>query len=90
MNSKSWPTRLQCAPDPNLQRRHLFKCLACFPRASISLKVCLGTTCHLKGQRPGAESLSHRLGVEIGYTTKDMKFTLETVGCLGPAPRPRC
>ena len=42
-----------------------------------------GTTCHLRGSGRVAESLSHRLGVEVGYTTKDMQFSLDTVGCLG-------
>jgi NADH-quinone oxidoreductase subunit E len=47
------------------------------------VKVCLGTTCHLRGGPAWLESLSNRLGVEAGYTTKDMEFSLETVGCLG-------
>lgn len=53
------------------------------PKGRHVCKVCVGTTCHLKGGQRLAESVSHRLGVDIGYTTKDMNFTLETVGCLG-------
>jgi NADH-quinone oxidoreductase subunit E len=45
--------------------------------------VCLGTACHLKGGRRIVENLSRRLGIEAGNTTKDLKFTLETVNCLG-------
>jgi NADH-quinone oxidoreductase subunit E len=60
-----------------------FKMFSLLPKGRHVCKVCLGTTCHLKGGQRLAESISHRLGVDIGYTTKDMNFTLETVGCLG-------
>jgi NADH:ubiquinone oxidoreductase subunit E len=60
-----------------------FKMFSLIPKGKHVCRVCLGTTCHLKGGQRLAESVSHRLGVDIGYTTKDMNFTLETVGCLG-------
>lgn len=60
-----------------------FKMFSLIPKGKHQIKVCTGTTCHLKGSHRVAESLSHRLGVEVGYTTKDMQFSLDTVGCLG-------
>ena len=60
-----------------------FKMFSLVPKGKHQIKVCLGTTCHLRGGGRVAESMSHRLGVEVGYTTKDMQFSLETVGCLG-------
>jgi NADH-quinone oxidoreductase subunit E len=45
--------------------------------------VCVGTACHVRGGTRIAEEISHRLDVELGETTKDMQFTLETVNCLG-------
>ncbi len=60
-----------------------YKMFSLVPKGEHICRVCLGTTCHLKGGQRLAESVSHRLGVDIGYTTKDMSFTLETVGCLG-------
>lgn len=60
-----------------------FKMFSLVPKGKHQIKVCLGTTCHLRGGGRVAESMSHRLGVEVGYTTKDMLFSLETVGCLG-------
>jgi NADH-quinone oxidoreductase E subunit len=53
------------------------------PKGDHQLKVCLGTTCHLRGGQRLVDSLSSRLGCEVGYTTKDGSFSLETVGCLG-------
>jgi NADH-quinone oxidoreductase subunit E len=60
-----------------------FKMFSLVPKGRHQVKVCLGTTCHLRGGSRLVESLSNRLGVEVGYTTKDMQFSLETVGCLG-------
>ncbi len=53
------------------------------PKGDHQLKVCLGTTCHLRGGQRLVDSLSSRIGCEVGYTTKDGSFSLETVGCLG-------
>jgi len=53
------------------------------PKGEHQLKVCLGTTCHLKGGERLVDSVASRLGCEVGYTTKDGSFSLETVGCLG-------
>ena len=60
-----------------------FKMFSLVPKGKHQIKVCLGTTCHLRGGGRVVESMSHRLGVEVGYTTKDMQFSLDTVGCLG-------
>ena len=53
------------------------------PKGEHQLKVCLGTTCHLRGSQRLVDSISSRLGCEVGYTTPDGVFSLETVGCLG-------
>jgi|UniRef100_A0A7V6A2Y6 NADH-quinone oxidoreductase E subunit len=53
------------------------------PKGEHQLKVCLGTTCHLKGGQRLVDSIASRLGCDVGYTTKDGTFSLETVGCLG-------
>jgi NADH:ubiquinone oxidoreductase subunit E len=60
-----------------------YKMFSLLPKGRHQIKVCLGTTCHLRGGPRLLESMSIRLGVEPGYTTKDMEFSLETVGCLG-------
>ena len=45
--------------------------------------VCMGTACHVNGASKLVESLERDLGIEVGETTEDNKFTLETVNCLG-------
>ena len=51
------------------------------------LKVCLGTSCYLSGGTSLINHLSMKLGIKPGKTTKDGKFSLETVACLGCCSR---
>jgi NADH-quinone oxidoreductase subunit E len=45
--------------------------------------ICMGTACHVNGAPKLTDSTERHLNVEAGETTKDNKFTLETVNCLG-------
>jgi len=53
------------------------------PRGKHIVKVCLGTACHVRGSPRILEEFERKLGIRAGETTKDRKFTLETVNCLG-------
>jgi NADH:ubiquinone oxidoreductase subunit E len=53
------------------------------PRGKHLIRVCLGTACHVKGGSRILDSLSRELEVQVGGTTKDRRFTLEAVRCLG-------
>ncbi len=53
------------------------------PRGDYVISLCLGTACYVKGSEKVLETLKHELGVEVGGTTEDMKFTLLTTRCLG-------
>ncbi|MGD8500609.1 MAG: NADH-quinone oxidoreductase subunit NuoE [Phycisphaerales bacterium] len=53
------------------------------PRGRHTIKCCRGTACHVKGGREIARAVEHELGVGEGQTTEDMRFTFETVACLG-------
>jgi NADH-quinone oxidoreductase subunit E len=60
-----------------------YKSFSLVPRGEHEIHVCLGTACHLRGGQRLIENFERTLGVKAGGTTKDMKFTLETVNCLG-------
>jgi NADH-quinone oxidoreductase subunit E len=60
-----------------------YKSFSLEPKGEHEIRVCLGTACHLKGAERIAAGLERDLDVERGRTTKDQKFTLETVNCLG-------
>jgi len=53
------------------------------PRGKFTIRVCLGTACYVRGGQRIAQKLQQQLGVQIGETTRDRRFTLETVRCLG-------
>ena len=53
------------------------------PHGRHTIKCCRGTACHVKGVNDIIDTLSRQLGVGEGGTTEDMRFTFETVACLG-------
>jgi NADH-quinone oxidoreductase subunit E len=48
-----------------------------------SIKVCLGTACHVRGGQILCEAVQRELDVSPGQTTKDQRFDLQRVACLG-------
>jgi len=53
------------------------------PRGRHIIRVCLGTACYVKGSKQILENLQRELKIEVGGITKDRKFSLEAVRCLG-------
>jgi len=53
------------------------------PRGEKVIRVCVGTTCHIRGAKQLQERFENDLGIKAGETTPDGKFTLETVACVG-------
>jgi len=53
------------------------------PRGKNVVKVCTGTACHIRGAPAIQARLEEQLGIGPGETSEDLKFTLETVNCLG-------
>ena len=53
------------------------------PLGRNHVTVCRGTACHVKNGPNIADAIERAIGVEPGQTTDDMKFTFETVACLG-------
>jgi len=60
-----------------------FKAFSLKPRGRHLINVCLGTACHVRGAVRILEEVERKLGIEAGETTKDLKYTLETVNCVG-------
>jgi NADH-quinone oxidoreductase subunit E len=60
-----------------------YKAFSLEPRGEHIITVCLGTACHVRGGVRLIEQVGRILEIEPGQTTRDMKFTLEAVSCLG-------
>ena len=53
------------------------------PPGRHSIRVCLGTACHMKGGYITLDAWKRRLGINRGETTADQEFDLDSVACIG-------
>ena len=53
------------------------------PRGKNIIRVCQGTACHVRGAKAILKAIEDNLRISAGGTTPDLKFTLETVACIG-------
>jgi len=53
------------------------------PHGRHTVRCCRGTACHVKGGQGMIQAVSREMGITEGQTTQDMRFTFETVACLG-------
>jgi len=60
-----------------------FRAFSLKPRGKHLINVCLGTACHIRGVARVLDKIERSLDIGRGETTKDHKFTLETVNCMG-------
>jgi NADH-quinone oxidoreductase subunit E len=60
-----------------------YKSFSLEPRGEHEIKVCLGTVCHLKGGERLVEGCERELGVKRGGTTEDLRFSIDTLNCVG-------
>jgi NADH-quinone oxidoreductase subunit E len=60
-----------------------YNALSLKPRGRHTIDVCLGTACHVRGGEKILEKMERDLGISVGETTKDKRFTLDSVHCVG-------
>ena len=53
------------------------------PRGRHTVNVCLGTACYVRGAKKVVEALTEELGIKVGETTPDRRFSLTTQRCFG-------
>jgi NADH-quinone oxidoreductase subunit E len=53
------------------------------PHGRNTIKCCRGTACHVNGASEISRTIQELLQTAPGQTTEDMRFTFETVACLG-------
>jgi NADH:ubiquinone oxidoreductase subunit E len=53
------------------------------PMGERLVRVCHGTACHVGGAVGISEAMESRLGIKDGENTPDLKYTLESVACVG-------
>jgi NADH-quinone oxidoreductase subunit E len=71
---------------PLTRVRHVatfYKTFSVMPKGRHRVHVCLGTACHVRGADRILDTLRDRMGIQPGETDLDLKFSLESVNCLG-------
>ncbi|MBE6557904.1 MAG: NAD(P)H-dependent oxidoreductase subunit E [Ruminococcaceae bacterium] len=53
------------------------------PEGEVAVAVCLGTACYVKGSGDIIEECSRILGIPVGSTSSDGKYSLEATRCIG-------
>ena len=53
------------------------------PKGKYTVGVCLGTACYVRGGKEVVNKLKEMLNVEVGETSKDLKYSLEVMRCIG-------
>ena len=53
------------------------------PRGRNIIRVCQGTACHVRGVSRIADKIKKELNIDVGETTEDLRFTFESVSCIG-------
>ncbi len=71
---------------PLSQIQHIttfYKAFSLVPRGRHEIHVCMGTACHVRGAPRVLDTIQDMTGIRPGETDLDLKFSLETVNCLG-------
>jgi formate dehydrogenase (NAD+, ferredoxin) subunit C len=53
------------------------------PKGEYTVAVCMGTACYVKGSQLVIDKMSETLGVKVGGTSPDGKFSLDASRCIG-------
>ena len=60
-----------------------YKAFSVVPRGKHEVHVCVGTACHVRGAQRVLGTVQDKLGIRPGETDLNLKYSLETVNCLG-------
>lgn len=53
------------------------------PKGKYTISVCLGTACYVRGGKEVLNKLKDELGIDVGETTPDKKYSLNVMRCIG-------
>jgi NADH-quinone oxidoreductase subunit E len=60
-----------------------YKAFSLVPKGRHEIHICVGTACHVRGASRVLDTVQDFTGIKPGETDLDLKFSLETVNCLG-------
>lgn len=60
-----------------------YKAFSIVPKGRHEVHVCTGTACHVRGAKRVLNAVEGHTGISPGETDQDLKFSLDTVSCVG-------
>jgi NADH-quinone oxidoreductase subunit E len=60
-----------------------YKAFSLVPKGRHEINVCVGTACHVRGASRVLDTLTELTGIKAGETDLELKYSLETVNCVG-------
>ncbi len=60
-----------------------YKAFSLVPKGRHEVHICVGTACHVRGSQRVLDTVQDLTGIKPGETDLDLKYSLETVNCLG-------
>jgi NADH-quinone oxidoreductase subunit E len=71
---------------PLSQIQHIatfYKAFSLVPKGRHRVHICMGTACHVRGAARVLDTVQDLTGIKAGETDLELKFSLDTVNCLG-------
>jgi NADH-quinone oxidoreductase subunit E/NADP-reducing hydrogenase subunit HndA len=53
------------------------------PKGKHPISICMGTACYVRGGEKVLDEFKKELGLQVGQTSKDGKFSLSSLRCVG-------
>ena len=75
--------RLQVPMSQILHIATFYKAFSLVPKGRHQVHICTGTACHVRGAARVLEALQGVVGIGAGETDLELRFSLETVNCIG-------
>ena len=60
-----------------------YKAFSLVPKGRHEIHICVGTACHVRGAQRVLDTVQDLTGIHPGESDLDLKFSLQTVNCLG-------
>jgi len=60
------------------------------PKGEKHIMLCRGTACHVKGAQRIQDEIEKQIGIEVGETSEDLKYSSENVACIGACSLAPC
>ena len=71
---------------PLIRIQHIatfYKAFSLVPKGRHQVHICMGTACHVRGATRVLDKVQGLTGIKPGETDTELKFSLDTVNCLG-------